>query len=272
MGEVRLAALRLNLRHQLMSRIEQLSSVTAVSMADEWFKYATADHFWMQWRHEILVRQLTRIARPINRALDVGCGHGIVRQLVEHDLGFAVDGCDLNRNALEMAADGKGRLLVYDIFDRDPGLLEAYDLILLMDVIEHVDDDIGFLNTSLEHLKPGGIVALNVPAHMALYGKYDEVLGHKRRYNIPRIEWLFRQANIERLSITPWGLSLLPLLFARKIVLRFVSPERIVHTGFAEQNAVTGGFLRAIRRLELSAPCPMPNGTSLMALGIRSKS
>ena len=132
-----------------MSRIEQLSSVTAVSMADEWFDHATVDHFWMQWRHQVLLRQLTRIGHPVEKALDVGCGHGIVRQLVERDLGFAVDGCDLNRRALEMAANGKGRLLVYDIFDRNPALLEAYDVVLLMDVIEHVDDDLGFLRAAI---------------------------------------------------------------------------------------------------------------------------
>ena len=49
-----------------------------------------------------------------------------------------------------MAAKGKGRLLLYDIFDRNPALLEAYDLVLLMDVIEHLDDDLGFLSAALE--------------------------------------------------------------------------------------------------------------------------
>src|SRR5947199_1599056 len=156
-----------------MSKIEQLSSATNVSMADEWFDHATADHFWMQWRQEVLVRQLSRIGHPIEKALDVGCGHGVVRELLERDLGFAVDGCDLNRRALEMAANGKGRVLLYDIFDRNPTLLEAYDLVLLMDVIEHVDDDLCFSRAAIEHLKPGGVVVINVPAHMAFYSKYD---------------------------------------------------------------------------------------------------
>jgi SAM-dependent methyltransferase len=238
-------------------------------MADEWFEHATADHVWMQWRHEVLVRQLTRIGHPIKKALEVGCGHGVVRQLVERDLGFAVDGCDLNRRALEMATNGQGRLLVYDIFDRNPALLETYDLILLMDVIEHINDDLGFLSAALEHLKPGGLVAINVPAHMAFYGKYDEVVGHKRRYNVARIERLFRHTKIEPLSIAYWGLTLLPVLFARKMVLHFVSREQTIQTGFAEQNVVTRKILRIIQRLELSAPFPMPTGTSLMAFGVR---
>ena len=39
-----------------MSEIETLSQPQAVSMADEWFQFATADHFWMQWRHRLLLR------------------------------------------------------------------------------------------------------------------------------------------------------------------------------------------------------------------------
>ena len=37
-----------------MSQIETLSQAQAVSMADEWFHFANADHFWMQWRHRVL--------------------------------------------------------------------------------------------------------------------------------------------------------------------------------------------------------------------------
>src|ERR1041385_7973561 len=150
-------------------------------------------------------------------------------------------------------------------FDRNPAFLEAYDLVLLMDVIEHVDDDLGFLRVAIEHLKPGGIVVINVPAHMAFYSKYDEVIGHKRRYNRVQIESLFRQMKIEPLSIAYWGLTLLPLLLVRKIVIRFVSQERTIHTGFAEQNLVRRKVLRIIQRLELSFPFPMPIGASLMA-------
>jgi 2-polyprenyl-3-methyl-5-hydroxy-6-metoxy-1,4-benzoquinol methylase len=92
----------------------------------------------------------------------------------------------------------------------NPALLEAYDLVLLMDIIEHVDDDLGFLRAAMEHLIPGGVVVINVPAHMAFYSKYDEVIGHKRRYNRAQIAWLFRQAKMEPLNITYWGLTLLP--------------------------------------------------------------
>ena len=61
--------------------------------------------------------------------------------MLERDLGIPVDGCDLNRTALEMAKPGKGQLFVYNILDQEPSLLGRYDAVFLLDVIEHIDDD-----------------------------------------------------------------------------------------------------------------------------------
>ncbi len=94
-------------------------------MADEWFEFATTDHFWMQWRHRILLQQLRRLDSPITNALEIGCGNGIVREMLERDLAIPVDGCDLNQHALEMATKGQGRLLVYDIFDENAEMLKC---------------------------------------------------------------------------------------------------------------------------------------------------
>lgn len=250
-----------------MSELEFLSPATSVSMADEWFEFATADHFWMRWRHHVLLQQLRRVNRPIRNALEIGCGHGVVREMLERDLAIPVDGCDLNEHALQMANKGEGRLLVYDIFDENVSLLKAYDMILLMDVIEHIDDDLGFLTTALKHLKPDGIVVINVPAHVSLYSKYDEVAGHKRRYGTTGIERLFRAANVEPIRILQWGFSLVPLLLARKVVLSFVSRERTIRTGFAPKNKLVRGILGTLQSIETHMPFSMPLGSSILAIG-----
>jgi SAM-dependent methyltransferase len=250
-----------------MGKVEFLSPVSSVSMADEWFEFARADHFWMQWRHEILLRELKRTGDTFRNALEIGCGHGVVRELVERDLKFPVDGCDLNQHALEMAKNGSGRLFVYNIFDRNSAMLRAYDLVLLMDVIEHLDDDVAFLQASLDHLKPGGIVVINVPAHMVFYSQYDEVAGHKRRYGGEQLRTLFQKTGVETMSVVSWGFSLVPALIARKFVLHFVSRENTIRTGFAEHNALTRGFFRFLKRAETSLPLRIPVGTSLLAVG-----
>lgn len=250
-----------------MGKVEFLSEPSSVSMADEWFEFASAEHFWMRWRHRILLQRLNRLDQSITNALEIGCGNGVVREMLERDLGIPVDGCDLNQHALESASKGKGRLLIYDVFDQDLRMVNAYDMILLMDVIEHIDDDLAFLNASLNHLAPGGIVVINVPAHMLFYSKYDQVAGHKRRYNRGDIETLFRAAKVATLSVTHWGFSLLPLLLARKLVLSFVSHERTIQTGFAPPNTLLRRGLDALQAIETHLPFSMPLGSSILAIG-----
>ncbi|HKQ59473.1 MAG TPA: methyltransferase domain-containing protein [Candidatus Eisenbacteria bacterium] len=60
---------------------------------------------------------------------------------------------------------------------------ERFDLVLLLDVLEHVDDDAGFLRAIVDHnLKDGGHALISVPAWRALFGDHDMRLHHVRRY------------------------------------------------------------------------------------------
>jgi 2-polyprenyl-3-methyl-5-hydroxy-6-metoxy-1,4-benzoquinol methylase len=254
----------------MMSNIELLSDPKAVSMADEWFQFATPDHFWMQWRHHVLARALKRAGGPIRRALEIGCGHAVARELVERDFGFPVDGCDLNRMALEMAKPGKGRLFVYDILDQAPSLLGRYDAVFLLDVIEHILDDKAFLIAASRHLRPNGLVVINAPANEWLSSDYDTVNGHMRRYTRNRLARLLESCGIETLAIGQWGLSLIPLLLARKALLsrgNKKTAETTVRCGFVPPNRMAHLLLRGLKNIETALPFPMPFGTSILAWG-----
>jgi SAM-dependent methyltransferase len=250
-----------------MRLIETLSQPQAVSMADEWFQFATADHFWMQWRHSLLVRALQRSGHELRNALEIGCGHGVAREMLERDLGIAVDGCDLNRTALDIAKPGKGNLFVYNIFDQEPSLLNRYDAVLLLDVLEHIDDDAGFLRAALQHLRANGIVAVNVPACMMLFSDYDKVAGHVRRYTRQGVKELLENCDIEIEGIQPWGLLMVPLLIVRKTLLRRVRRADTIRTGFVPPNAFSRLLLHGMKNVETALPFRMPFGTSILAWG-----
>jgi SAM-dependent methyltransferase len=58
-----------------------------------------------------------------------------------------------------------------------------FDLVLMLDVIEHVEDDAAFLREVLARLRSGGTAIVSVPAWPWLYGPHDVHLGHCRRYS-----------------------------------------------------------------------------------------
>lgn len=60
---------------------------------------------------------------------------------------------------------------------------EAFDAILYMDVLEHIEDDRSELQRAIAHLKPGGFLIVLAPAHQWLFSPFDQAIGHYRRYN-----------------------------------------------------------------------------------------
>lgn len=60
---------------------------------------------------------------------------------------------------------------------------DAFDTILYIDVLEHIEDDAGELQSAAARLRPGGRVIVLSPAHQFLYTPFDAAIGHFRRYN-----------------------------------------------------------------------------------------
>jgi len=61
------------------------------------------------------------------------------------------------------------------------------DLVLMMDVLEHVDDDVGLLREYLDSVAPGTPVFITVPAFEFMWSAHDDYLDHRRRYTTARL-------------------------------------------------------------------------------------
>ena len=246
----------------LQRTIEYLSSAEQVSMGDDWYQYAPAEHFWMKRRFEVFCRLA---GTPSQSAwAEVGCGHGAVQQQMEATFGIEVDGIDLNEYALKQNRSRTGRLLCYNVFDRLPALHEAYDHLFLFDVLEHMSDDGAFLDATLHLLKPGGTIVVNTPAFMHFYSNYDIAAGHQRRYNFAAIKDLAAQHGLQIPRWTYWGAPLIPLLVMRKIYLGIRRSDHVIRDGFAVGNKFLNRMLEVCSKAEW-----IPQhlyGTSLMVV------
>ena len=255
-----------------MNQIENLSEPKEIGMADEWFQFVSPEHFWMQWRHAGVLRAIKAAAVPLQHALEIGCGSGVARNMLERDLHVPVDGCDLSRAGLEMAQPARGRLLFYNILDLEPAMLGRYDAIFLLDVLEHIPNDRAFLAAALKHLRPGGVLVVNVPASMMLFSQYDRVTGHVRRYTRESLARLLRKCGVEPEGLQHWGLSMVPVLLARKFYLRIIPPADTMRVGFSPPNRAVRAVFGALKSIETSLPFAMPFGSSLLAWGRRPAS
>lgn len=143
------------------------------------------------------------------RLLEVGCGvGGILAQLGPREL---VVGADVEPDIVEFtrarfAGHAGYEFAVLDISalsssDREALSKHRFDTILSINVLEHVKDDVAAVAAMTEVLVPGGRVLVLVPAHPALYGAYDKMEGHFRRYTKKGLRELIsrRGLTVERL-------------------------------------------------------------------------
>lgn len=253
---------------------ERFSVPISPAFPEEWYDLSGSDHFWLVWRLRVLQKLLQDHTIPIDRplhALEIGCGRAVLRSQVEALTDWVVDGADINESALRRAVGGRGRTLLYDIYDRRQELREVYDVVILFDVLEHIRERKNFLEASWWHLKPGGWMILNVPAFMMLYSRYDEAAGHFLRYDRQSMRCLFQlySSQLEILDLRYWGIFMLPLALLRKFILRTVRKERIIETGFKPPAGWVNTVLQATSLVETSFLRHPPFGTSLMVLARR---
>lgn len=149
-------------------------------------------YWWFVGRREIIRRLMAATLPGGMRILDWGCGPGGNYQMLSQ-FGHvtAVDASD------ESLAFCRERgipdvVKANTLADFPPG--EPYDLVTTFDVLEHIDDDVGFLRDLRPRLKDGGHVLVSVPAYQFLWSDLDRLLGHVRRYSRPALVRRFEEA------------------------------------------------------------------------------
>ena len=242
---------------------------SARDFPEQWYDFASEDHFWMEWRARVLSENLRRLGLDPMAALsafDIGCGHGTVQRQLTRSTNWIVDGCDLNEGAIARNTGHGGRTLNYNIFDKSPELRGRYDIVLLLDVIEHVKDPVAFLNAAAYYSKPSGIVVINVPSVPSLASAYDKAVGHLRRYTEASLRQDVSDAGLKIIKLAHWGMSLLPLLALRKLLTSFTRPENVIARGLNPPGILADKILRMAMTAELAVFHDVRWGTSLLAV------
>jgi len=84
----------------------------------------------------------------------------------------------------------------WDLFEPFPGD-DLYDTVIILNVIEHLQDDVGAMQALIERLKPGGHLIVMVPAMHILYGSLDRAFGHYRRYHKSEMLRLMKHVQLD---------------------------------------------------------------------------
>lgn len=179
-------------------------------------------HWWFAGRRQIfatLLNQLYPESRP--QIIDIGCGTGGNIDLLEK---FGpVLGLEADWAAARLAADGhEGKIAVARFPGQCPLAGNCADLITMFDVLEHIADDQGTLETLHGTLRKSGRIFLSVPAFQQLYGNHDRRLHHFRRYSRMQLSKLLIDSGYELEYISYFNSLLFPFAAVVRLLERFL--------------------------------------------------
>jgi SAM-dependent methyltransferase len=235
-------------------------------------------HFWFHTRNRILAALVAQIASSFpegGKVLEIGCGNGnVLRHLQRACDGHLVVGMDAFEEGLQIARRRNCPRLVQGDATQHP-FRSQFDLVGLFDVLEHVPEDERLLEQIRRILRPAGVLLLTVPARQSLWSYFDEASGHCRRYELDGLRGKLQQTGYQLEYITPYMLTLLPLMWLGRRVAGLTSSLRrdSSPTGMALREMRLTPGVNGLLRFLLAREIPriverrgLPFGTSLLAV------
>ncbi|MFL5930472.1 MAG: class I SAM-dependent methyltransferase [Gaiellaceae bacterium] len=154
-------------------------------------------------REKLLLRELLAVG-PGHDILNAGAGLGSFTALLE-GRGFSVTSTDVSEPALDHLFERVDGPVVRADLTELPFPAESFDAVVLGEVLEHVEDDGAALAEVHRVLRPGGALALSVPANPAWFGPSDAWAGHFRRYARADLVEKVTTARFDVIRCVGWG-------------------------------------------------------------------
>jgi SAM-dependent methyltransferase len=239
-------------------------------------------HPWVDARTRLARALIAQTGTTDPLVLDAGCGTGSfatslaaegVRVVAvdaemwppDHDTGVESDAGPAGAGATSARRPQFARADVTSL----PFAADTFDLVLLLDVLEHVEDERAALAEAGRVLRPGGSLLLTVPALKRLWSQRDELAGHVRRYELPELNDALALAGFSVERIGYWAATTLPLVTASRWLSR-----RGTRLLAAEERppVALSGLLGPVLRFDVDRALGSGwrSGSSLFAVGRRA--
>ena len=200
-------------------------------------------YWWHVAKRQLVLRLLEKYCPAPGRLVEGGIGSG--RNLVEfNELGYDVTGFDLMPESVQHVRDrGIEDVRVHDLGQPWPVEHSSLRAVVLLDVLEHVEDPAQVLQHAHASLEADGAVIITVPAHPWLYSRWDEQLGHYRRYTVKQFRQHAAEAGFRVSWLNYWNSFTMPAAVAvrgwEKLFPKRAQPDFPVVSPFTNRALLT---------------------------------
>lgn len=232
-------------------------------------------HFWFQYRNGLIVWALQTYFPCIHNILEIGCGTGCVLKEIHQSFSqVKLSGSDLYSEGLQFAHTRVPQASFYQMDAYDIPFRNEFDVILALDVIEHIEDDEKALAEIYRAIRLGGGLILTVPQHGWLWSVHDEKAYHKRRYSWQMLRRKMSSCGFDMVYHTSFISLLLPVMVVSRMYTDLFMKDRGSYDPLRELKV--GPFLNHIFGMictmegyVLMKGFRMPVGGSLLCIGVK---
>ena len=174
----------------------------------------------MASRHDAINQAVIALKGGGKVLMEIGCSSGfLIRELVDFFPDCIIIGADVVREPLYRLAKSMPNvpLIRFDLL-QNPLPDTCLDVLVMLNVLEHIDDDCLALKNAYSLLKPGGSLILEVPAGPYLYDSYDAQLHHFRRYSSSGLRQKLEAAGFSVQRMSHLGFLLFPAFAIVKLI------------------------------------------------------
>ncbi len=206
-------------------------------------------NWWWVGKRQLILKTLERLGRNNSLVLDIGCGTGSNLRCWE-SCGNVV-GLDISADALDFCRIKGNENLVRGDAVKLPFHDSAFDTVIALDILEHIERDEEALKEFFRVCRTGGHLVLTVPALMFLWGKHDVALHHKRRYAKKQLAVLLQANGFHLERMTFWNFALL-LPAAVYRYLGNLRPPKEIRSDSLKVPGLANSILRGVLSVENS--------------------
>jgi len=245
----------------------RVSAVSPTPRAEVHGLVAAMDQHWWYRGRRVVTKGLVRRG-GVQRGglvLDFGCGTGHMGPVLA-EFGEVI-GVEAATDALEVGSyDAYSRVVVASDLTDPVVPVGPFELIALLDVLEHVEDDLAMLSELRRRLTPAGRIIVSVPLWPDLFGEGDRFAGHFRRYTPESFLALAANSGLSAIVSTGYVVALLPAarLQRRLVKVGAASATQELRVPWAPVNAALSAL--AMTEGFVGGRFGLPPGLSLVAI------
>lgn len=222
-------------------------------------------HWWHKAKRKLMSKLLEKYCvTKNNQIVDIGCGTGGNLQPLEKY--GKVTGLDKSKHALAYCKKRGFHLLTQRSSENTGIKKDSIDIITMLDILEHVDED-KTLKEIYRILRKSGVVLITVPAYQFLWSKWDEALHHKRRYTKESLQTILSKYKFTVLHISyVYSFLLVPVILIRTI--KNIYSKNTYPSDFSLNNRLINSLLFSLSQIEqfFILRTTLPFGTSIVCV------